>query len=70
VSIATDQTIFNIYDASEYLRSRGAKSATPWWVRSLIVANRIPSQKVGRAFVVTRADLDAFVTNNAKRKRP
>jgi hypothetical protein len=69
MSIDSGQTLFNIFDASEYLRSIGAKSATPWWVRTMIVANRIPSQKVGRAFVVTRADLDAFIQNSAKRKR-
>jgi hypothetical protein len=66
-TIKQTQSIFNIADAARYWQSQGAKSATQWFVRSLVVSGDLPSQKIGRAFVITKADLDDYIAKGTKR---
>jgi excisionase family DNA binding protein len=41
--------------------SARALSATPWAVRSLLWDGKIPYIKIGRRFLVSPADLQAFI---------
>jgi len=47
--------LLRIAEAATYL------GATCWYVRSLIWAGGIPFLKLGKRFVIDRADLDAFI---------
>lgn len=47
--------LFRISEAAQYL------SATPWFIRSLIWSNAIPFCRMGRRFLLDKADLDAFI---------
>ena len=65
----SEQTYFVVKAGAAYLRYRGATSATVHLIRRLITSGEIPMTKVGKAYVVSREALDAWLERSAKRRR-
>jgi excisionase family DNA binding protein len=53
--IAAESPLMTVAEVGAYLR------ATPSWVRHLIVAGELPFQRQGKAFLVLRADVEAYI---------
>ncbi len=47
--------LLRIPEAAHYL------SATPWFIRSKLWAGEIPFLRLGKRFLIDRADLDSFI---------
>jgi excisionase family DNA binding protein len=65
-----NQTLFDIAGVVGYLRRVGASAATTTFVRSLIGSGALPHIKIGKAFYVSRAALDAWLVKAERRARP
>jgi excisionase family DNA binding protein len=55
IELADRPRLLTVKDAAAYL------SCTVWCIRSLIWSRKIPYLKLGKRFLIDRADLDSFV---------
>ena len=53
--LRAESPLLNVREVAIYLR------AAPSWVRKLIAAGKLPFQQQGRAFLVLRSDVDAYI---------
>jgi hypothetical protein len=66
---AVEPRLLDIDGAVKYLKSVGADSATPWWVRNLMSSGRIPFERIGRKHYVSKVTLDGFLAKAERKAR-
>jgi len=65
----SEQRLFDIIAAVDYLRSIGATAATKNFVRGLICTGAVAHVKISKKFYVSREALDTWIERQEKRKR-
>lgn len=68
----TNQEAPRLYDVKAvvtYLQSIGATAATETFVRGLINSGQLPHLKIGKAFFVSKASIDAWLSKSERRSR-
>jgi excisionase family DNA binding protein len=61
--------LYDIPGIVGYLQSVGATAATSTFVRGLINSGQLPHLKIGKAFYVSKAALDAWLAKAERRSR-
>jgi excisionase family DNA binding protein len=61
--------LYDIPGIVGYLQSVGATAATSTFVRGLINSGQIPYLKIGKAFYVSKAAVDAWLLKSERRTR-
>jgi hypothetical protein len=64
--ISSDQRLFDIRAAVEYLRGIGATSATPNFIRRIIATGEVPHLKIGKKPFVSRVSLDGWLQRHER----
>jgi len=58
--------MFTVEAAADYLRSIGVTGASVNTIRALIVSCKLPHQRIGRRFYVSRTALDAWLQHHER----
>jgi len=62
-------TLLDVIAAVAYFKSIGAKTASVNFVRTLIASGQLPYTQIGKAFYVSRSDIEQWISRRAKRAR-
>jgi excisionase family DNA binding protein len=61
--------LYDVQGLVGYLQSIGATAATATFVRGLINSGQLPHLKIGKAFFVSKAAVDAWLAKAERRSR-
>jgi excisionase family DNA binding protein len=61
--------LYDILGVVGYLQRVGATAATATFVRGLINSGQLPHLKIGKAFYVSKAAVDAWLAKSERRSR-
>jgi excisionase family DNA binding protein len=66
---SVSRSLYDVENATGYLRQLGASSVTVNFVRTLISTGQIPHLKMGKKFYVSKTALDAWISSHERRVR-
>jgi len=65
----SDQRLFDIHAAAQYLQNIGATGVTPSTIRRLLNSGDLPCLKIGKRFYLSKAALESWLLKHEKRRQ-